>query len=100
MTESRLLDSELFNDWSTVFKEGTPAPECIGLISETDTRIRSMYRDLADIFDPYADTSGPEYLQVPHDRSRQVRISKDSSDLLKHYSDETLVHLARTMPAI
>lgn len=100
VTESGLLDSELFNDWSPVFKEGAPDPEYIGLINETDTRIRSMYRDLADIFDPHTDTFGPEHLQILHDRARQGRVSNDTADLLRHYSDETLVHLARTMPAI
>lgn len=100
VTQDGLLESELYSDWNPVFKEGAPDPEYMGLIHETDTRIRSMFRDISELFDPRTDEFGEKEIQTLKEKLRQGTLSRDTIDLISHYDDSVLIDLARNMPAI
>ncbi|MBX4181408.1 hypothetical protein KW807_00915 [Candidatus Parcubacteria bacterium] len=93
-----LWKNKIFKDWNPKFKTDAPDPEYVGKIQETDTRIRSMFRDLGGKFNPNNQKFTPEHLKSL--REMGGKISNDTRDLLAHYDDEELVRLANEMPAI
>jgi len=90
----------LFRNWKPRFKAGTPDSTYVGLIHETDTRIRSMFRDVREFFDPTSDKFDLKHLMIVKKLRGQGQVSKDTKDLLEHYDDDFLIELANTMPAI
>lgn len=99
-TENGLLDSGLYHDWKAPVKEGAPDPEYIGLIQETDVRIRSMFNDLADIFDPAKQRFDENTLALLKKRREEGKLEKNTLDLLRHYDDRDIIDLANYLPAI
>lgn len=100
VTQDGLLQSELYHDWAPQFKEGASDKEYVGLIHETDTRIRSMYRDLGEIFNPEKEVFGKKHLEILIEKRKKGQINKDTEDLLDHYSYQDIVRMANRMPAI
>jgi hypothetical protein len=100
VTQDGLLQSELYKDYDPIIKDGAPDPEYIGSINETDTRIRSMYNDLSDSFNPRNEVFGTHHLEMLKKKRESGNLSNDTKDLLDHYDDATLIELANTMPAI
>lgn len=100
VAQDGLLESELYQDWKPVFKESAPEKEYVGLINETDTRIRSMYRDLGETFDPQKEVFGKKHLEILRDKLAKGQLNKDTKDLLDHYDDITIMKIANRMPAI
>ncbi len=97
-----VLESELYKDWAPRFKEGARDPEYIGLLRETDTRVRSMFTVLGDSFNPQTTAFGPAQIEQLQQMRAERRLSNDTdvTDLLDHYDDAELMHLANTLPAI
>ena len=91
-----LLESDLYKDWNPSFKPDAPNKEYVGEIKETDTRIRSMFRDLGGLFDPQKEPFTQKHL----DQLRTAITSKDTKDLFAHYDDATIIKLANELPAI
>lgn len=99
-TEDGVLDSGLYENWQNKIKEGSPDPEYIGKIEETDVRIRSMFRDLAEVFDPTQEPFGEKQIAVLKRMQSRGELSKDTLDLLEHYDDPTLIEHANNLLAI
>lgn len=99
-TQDGLLDSELYKDWKPKMKDSAPDQEYIGKINETDTRVRAMFRDLSNVFDPIKGKFGPEHIAILKNKKNKGELSKDTLDLLAHYEDENLIDIANTLPAI
>ena len=99
-TEDGVLDSGLYGDWQNKTKEGSPDPEYIGKIEETDVRVRSMFRDLAEVFDPAQESFGEKHIAILKRMQSRGELSKDTLDLLEHYDDSTLIEHANNLPAI
>jgi hypothetical protein len=91
-----LLQSDLYKNWNPSFKDTAPDKEYVGNIIETDTRIRSMFRDLGGLFDPQKEPFTQKHL----DQLKIAITSKDTKDLFAHYDDETIIKLANELPAI
>lgn len=100
VAQDGLLDSELYQDWKPVFKEGAPDKDYVGLINETDTRVRSMYRDLGETFDPQKEVFGKKHLGILRDKLAKGQLNNDTKDLFEHYDDITIMKMANRMPAI
>lgn len=100
VVQDGLLESELYKDWNPSFKSDAPDKEYVGLINETDTRVRSMFRELAETFNPSQQTFGQEQLDVLKDKLEKGLLAQDTKDLLDHYDDKTLIGLANNLPAI
>jgi hypothetical protein len=100
VAQDGLLDSELYQNWKPVFKEGAPDREYVGLINETDTRIRSMYRDLGEAFDPQKEVFGKKHLEVLKAKLTKGQTNEDTKDLFEHYDDIAIIKMANRMPAI
>ena len=100
VAQDGLLNSELYQDWKPVFKQGAPDPEYVGLINETDTRIRSMYHALGHNFDPSKEVFGKNQLAILRAKLQEGSLDKDVKDLFDHYDDATIIRLANRMPAI
>lgn len=97
LTQDGLLESELYKDVNLQTKKNSPDPEYIGTTFETDTRIRSMFKELSHVFDPEKESFTQDHLDLL--RSRGTK-SKDIRDLFEHYDDETIIKLANELPAI
>lgn len=95
-----IWDKPLFRNWKPRFKAGAPDSAYVGLIQETDTRIRSMFRDIRELFDPVSEKFDLKHLVMVKKLRGQGQVSKDTKDLLEHYDDNFLIELANTMPAI
>ncbi len=95
-----IWDKPFFRNWKPRFKAGAPDSSYIGMIHETDTRIRSMFRDVREFFDPNSDKFDLKHLMIVKKLRGQGQVSKDTKDLLEHYDDDFLIELANTMPAI
>lgn len=100
VVQDGLLESELYKDWNPAFKSDAPDREYIGLINETDTRVRSMFRELAETFNPSQQTFGQEQLDILKNKLKEGILTKDTRDLLQHYDDKALIDLANNLPAI
>lgn len=101
VTQDGLLDSENYKEgWNPKFKNDAPDKEYIGLIHETDTRIRSMYNDLGSEFNPQEKVFGKKQLESIREKISKGTASKDTKDLLKHYDDGELIKMANRMPSI
>jgi len=100
VTQSGLLESNAYENWKPKLKENAPNPEYISDIKETDTRIRSMYRDLNGLFDPEKEVFGRKHLEILQEKLKQGKLNQDTKDLLEHYDSVELVKLANRMPAI
>lgn len=100
VAEDGILNSELYQDWKPVFKENAPDKDYVGLINETDTRIRSMYRDLGDVFNPQKEVFGKKHLEILKNKLAKGQLNKDTKDLFEHYDDITIIKMANRMPAI
>ncbi len=100
VAQDGLLDSELYGDWKPTFKEGAPDKEYVGLIYETDTRIRSMFRDLGETFDPKKEVFGKKHLEILRDKLTKGQLDQDTKDLFSHYDDATIMKFANRLPAI
>ncbi len=100
VAQDGLLESELYNDWNPKFKDSAPDKNYVGLINETDTRIRSMYRELGEVFDPQKEVFGKKHLEILKNKLSTGKLNKDTEDLFKHYDDATLIKLANRLPAI
>lgn len=81
-------------------KKNSPDPEYINRWAETDTRVRAMFNDLHDVFDPQTQTFGIEQLNILKEKFKSGKLNQDTVDLLEHYSDEDIIELANTAPAI
>lgn len=97
LAQDGLLRGEHYKSINLQTKEKSPDPEYVGDILETDTRIRSMFRDLSNVFDPQKEKLTQEHLDLL--RKRATR-SEDTKDLFDHYDDETIIKLANELPAI
>lgn len=100
VTEEGVLSSGLYEDFNPKFKETAPDKEYVGTIQEIDTRIRSMFRNLSNDFDPQKEVFGKKQLQILRDKLSSGGLDKDTKDLLEHYDDITLVRMANRLPAI
>lgn len=100
VTQSGLLEGGAYDDWNPKFKDNAPDPEYVGDIIETDTRIRSMYRDLDGLFDPEKEVFGRKHLEILEEKRKKGKLNKDTVDLLNHYGPIELVKLANRLPAI
>lgn len=100
VAQDGLLESELYKDWNPAFKPDAPNREYVGLINETDTRVRSMFRELAETFNPSQQTFGQEQLDILKDKLQKGLLTQDTKDLLDHYDDKTLIDFANNLPAI
>lgn len=100
VTQDGLLESELYKDWNPKFKNGAPDKEYIGLIQETDTRIRSMYNELGSTFDPQKEVFGKKQLEAIREKISKGEVNNDTKDLFDHYDDVELIKMANRMPSI
>lgn len=95
-----LLESELYADVVPKTKEGAPDPTYIGTLVEIDVRIRAMYSDLGEAYDPTAGPLTLEHLNALKKIKSSGKLSHDSLDLLAHVDDDEIVRLANILPAI
>ena len=95
-----LLEGKLYKKWEPKMKKDAPDPGYVGMIKETDTRIRSMYRDLAGDFEPGMGIFGRKQLEILKTKYEKGELSKDTIDLFEHYPVLEVVRLANRMPAI
>jgi len=101
VVQDGLLESELYNkDFNPKFKNTAPDKEYVGNINETDTRIRSMFRNLGSDFNPEKEVFGKKQLQILREKLKKGELTKDTKDLLDHYDDIALVKMANRLPAI
>ncbi|MEI6843484.1 MAG: hypothetical protein WCK48_03195 [bacterium] len=100
VTQDGLLQSELYKDYNPKIKEGAPDAAYVGDITETDTRIRSIFNNLKDVFDPKKEKFTETQLSLLKKKRDSGTLSRDVIDLLDHYDDEQIIELANTMPAI
>ncbi len=100
LTAGKIFEEPIFKKWNPRFKEGAKDPKYIGLIHETDTRIRSMFRDLEGYYNPYNEHFEIKHLLILKKLKNQGKLNNDTQDLLNHYEDDYLIELANTMPAI
>ncbi len=100
VTQDGLLQSELYKDYNPKIKEQAPDPEYIGDITETDTRIRSMFNELKGIFDPKSEKFSETQLAILKKKRENGTLRKDVIDLFDHFDDEQIIELANTLPAI
>lgn len=100
-TQDGLLETEQFSgEWNPKFKEDAPDKEYVGQIVETDTRLRSMFNNLGNTFDPKKEVFGKKQLEILRQKQSDNLLDKDTKDLLDHYDDIELVKMANRMPAI
>ncbi len=92
--------NHVYKDTKLPVRPDLPASDYIGQTIETDTRIRSMFRDLDGLFDPHSEKFNQTHLEELKERSKEGSISTDTYDLLEHYDDDQLIEIANTMPAI
>lgn len=97
LAQDGLLRGENYKNINLQTKENSPDPEYVGDILETDTRIRSMFRELSHVFDPQKEPFTQEHLDLLRKRSKN---NQDTKDLFSHYDDETIIKLANELPAI
>ncbi|MEN9920710.1 MAG: hypothetical protein RL538_603 [Candidatus Parcubacteria bacterium] len=95
-----VLRSELYQDWSPRLKEGSPDPEYVGNIEETDVRIRSMFRCLRNVFDANQEAFDEVHIELLRDMQKEGVLERDVTDLLDHFDDDELVRIANYLPAI
>ena len=95
-----LLESELYRDWKPKIKDGAPDAEYIGNIIETDTRIRALFREIRDAYDPTKEPFGEAQLALIRDKRKQGLLERDTVDLLDHYDDAELIRIANFLPAL
>lgn len=100
LAQDGLLQGELYKGIHLQTKENSPDPEYIGSIIETDTRIRSMFRDLKDVFDPEKEAFGEKHIEILKEKLKKRELSGDTKDLLDHYNDTDLINFANNLPAI
>ncbi len=96
-SQDGLLKSEPYQEWNPKFKAGAPDIEYVGDIKETDTRIRTMFRELEHVFDPQKEPFTHEHIDLLRKRSTK---NQDIRDLFEHYDDETIIKMANELPAI
>jgi len=100
-TQDGLLDAEQFKDgWNPKFKDNAPDKKYVGQIQETDTRIRSMFNILGDLFNPEKEVFGKKHINILKDKLSNGTLGEDTKDLLNHYSDVEIIKMANRMPAI
>ncbi len=97
LAQDGLLRGEHYKNINLQTKENSPDPEYVGDVVETDTRIRSMFRELGHVFDPKKEKLTQEHLDLLRKRSTQAQ---DVKNLFDHYDDETIIKLANELPAI
>lgn len=100
VVQSGLLESDLYKDWSPKFKPGAEDTEYFGSIEETDTRVRSMFRELTGSFDPQKEAFAQKHIDMLRAKQSGVQLSKDTNDLFDIYDDSEIIRLANELPAI
>lgn len=81
-------------------KLNSPSSEYVGTWIETDTRVRAMFNDLVGFLDPAKESFKMSHLLILKFKRIIGTLSYDVVDLLDHYSDEDIIELANTAPAI